>query len=47
MVAIIPPAAGVLSPPFVLLLSPVVVAAATALSSVGVIANALQLRDTH
>ena len=43
-VAGIPLAAGVLYPLFGLLLSPVVAAAAMALSSVSVIANALHLR---
>lgn len=43
-VAGIPVAAGVLYPFFGLLLSPVVAAAAMALSSVSVIANAMRLR---
>jgi Cu+-exporting ATPase len=46
-VAGIPLAAGVLYPSFGLLLSPVVAAAAMALSSVSVIANALLLRKTR
>jgi Cu+-exporting ATPase len=43
-VAGVPIAAGLLYPMFGLLLSPVVAAAAMALSSVSVIANALRLR---
>jgi Cu+-exporting ATPase len=43
-VAGIPVAAGVLYPTFGLLLSPIIAAAAMALSSVSVISNALRLR---
>jgi len=46
-VAGVPLAAGVLYPFFGLLLSPVVAAAAMALSSVSVIANALPLRTAN
>jgi len=43
----IPIAAGVLYPTFGLLLSPIIAGAATALSSVSVVGNALRLRTTR
>jgi P-type Cu+ transporter len=46
-VAGIPIAAGVLYPAFGILLSPILAAAAMALSSVSVISNALRLRNTR